>query len=78
MKKKETIKKWVNTWKKAEPALDAIKTGELRREDYYSRNRALLNNMLQYAFDNHKVRRMSGLVEQQRILKIFSQRSDNP
>lgn len=61
------IEKWVNTWKKAEPALDEVKLKELRAVDYYNHNQALLNEMLRYAFEHRETRLTSGLIEQQKI-----------
>ena len=61
------IEKWVNTWKKAGPALDEVKLKELRSVDYYNHNQALLNEMLRYAFEHREPRLSSGLIEQQKI-----------
>lgn len=64
---KKELQKWVETWKRAESALDSVKLKELRAPDYYRRNRALLNEMLQYAYEHRQVRFSSGLVEQQKL-----------
>ena len=57
---------WVDTWKRAGPALEAVKRRELRFYDY-DINRALMDDMLQWACDHRRIRLTSGLVEQQRI-----------
>ncbi len=59
--------RWVKTWQKAALSLKAIKKSELQAYDYYKKNRIFLDEMLQYAYDNSKVRLSSGLVEQQRL-----------
>ncbi|MBN2411657.1 hypothetical protein JXQ31_08190 [candidate division KSB1 bacterium] len=64
-------KKWVQTWEKAGKSLREIKKNELRSENYYSRNRHLLNDMLHYAFEHRKIRLTSGLVEMQKYFKKY-------
>ena len=59
--------RWVKTWQKAALSLKDIKKNELQALDYYEKNRILLDEMLQYAYDNRDVRLSSGLVEQQRL-----------
>ena len=71
---KKTVKKWVNVWKKAGSSLQEIKYNELRSENYYQKNRELLNEMLWYAYEHRTVRLTSGLVEQQRIFKKLYQK----
>ncbi|MBW1847786.1 MAG: hypothetical protein JRJ27_11710 [Deltaproteobacteria bacterium] len=63
---KEMIRRWVKTWKRAGPALKEVKRRELREYDYL-KNRKVVDEMLQWAIDNQKVRLTSGLVEQQRL-----------
>ncbi len=65
--KRKEIEKWIETWEKAESALDKVKLNELRADDYYSQNQMFINEMLQYAFEHHEPRLSSGLVEQQRL-----------
>ena len=65
----DRIKKWVEIWDKAELPLKKIKRSELQAPDYYSRNRHVINALLQYAFEHSETRLTSGLVEQQRIFK---------
>ena len=65
--KRKEIEKWVKTWQKAGRALNRAKAHDLRAPDYYSKNKALLNEMLQYAFEHRQLRLSSGLVEQQKI-----------
>jgi hypothetical protein len=69
MYKNEQAKRWVATWQKADMSLRSIKIMELGNKDYYLKNRDILNNMLQYAFDKQTVRVFSGLVIQQNIFK---------
>lgn len=72
--KTEDIKKWINTWEKADSALAKVKLEELRADDYYQKNQAILDEMLQYAFDNSEPRLSSGLVEQQKyFMKLHKQ-----
>ena len=74
----KTLKKWITTWKHADSALYEIKIKELRADDYYQKNQALLNAMLQYAFDHRTVRLNSGLVEQQKFfMKYYQHNSQN-
>jgi len=71
MNKNDQIKRWVKTWKKAQSSLHSIRVAELRDENYYLKNREILNSMLQYAFDHHKIRYHSGLVDQQKFFKQY-------
>lgn len=63
---REQIKKWVETWKRAGRALDEVKRRELRAYNY-SKNQAMIDEMLQWAVEHQKVRLTTGLVEQQRL-----------
>jgi hypothetical protein len=65
MEEREKLRRWVETWKEAGPALEAIRREEVRRAD----NSKVLES-LECAF-NQAVREMplrpsSGLVEMQR------------
>ena len=71
---RKEIKQWIDTWEKAESALDRIRLKELQADDYYSRNQVFLNEMLQYAFEHREIRLSSGLVEQQKMfIKLNNQ-----
>ena len=72
-KEKTQIKKWVETWKLAGPALEKIKREELRKLDY-SKNLHIIDEMLQWACDHAKPRLTSGLVEQQRLFKMMKEK----
>jgi len=72
---RETIKKWVYIWEKASSSLQEIKLYELRSDNYYQKNRLLLNEMLRYAFENRTVRFSSGLIEQQQIFMKFKRKN---
>ena len=61
--RKKQIKQWVETWNRAGSALKEIKRRELQCFDY-AKNQAIIDEMLQWAFDNRTVRLSSGLVEQ--------------
>ena len=63
---RKEMEKWVDTWKRAGPALEAVKQRELRAYDY-DKNQAILDEMLQWACDHRRDRLTSGLVEQQRM-----------
>jgi hypothetical protein len=66
--KDDLTKLWVETWKKAGPALEAIRRRELREfryEDHAAEIDALLELGLRFA----QPRTTSGLVEQQRLFQ---------
>jgi len=62
------IARWVETWRRAGPALEDIKRRELRSYDY-QKNLPMLDGLLQWALDHATPRTSSGLVEQQRIFQ---------
>jgi len=61
-------KKWVETWVKAAPKLEAIRDRELRELTYEDRIRAI-DALLQLGTQLGKPRTTSGLVEQQRLFQ---------
>lgn len=61
--------RWAKTWHDAGIKLDAIKAEDMRSDDYYERNLAWLDAMLQYALENSVARTDSGLVVMQKILR---------
>lgn len=61
---KEAIKLWVNTWKRAGLALEALKQHELELFDY-TKQETVIDAMLQFACEHRIPRLTSGLVEQQ-------------
>ncbi len=72
----ENAQRWIESWKRATVALKAVKRHELRTYDY-AKNQAIVDGMLQWAFEHREVRLSSGLVEQQRLfMKIKSALSD--
>ena len=62
----KNAQQWVESWKRASVALKAVKRHELRTYDY-AKNQAVVDEMLQWAFENRESRLTSGLVEQQRL-----------
>ncbi len=64
----ELGKRWVETWQKAGPALDAVRRKELREFDYEDRREAVLG-LLELGFRFRRPRSSSGLVEMQRLLQ---------
>lgn len=72
---REQMAKWVETWKRAGPAFKEAKRRELQDFDY-EENRAIIDQMLQWACDNREVRLSSGLVEQQRIFRALRQKGE--
>ena len=62
----ENAQQWIESWKRASVVLKDIKQHELRNYDY-AKNQAIVDGMLQWAFEHRKVRLDSGLVEQQRL-----------
>ena len=69
----QRIKRWVETWKRADSALNKIRRQELRAYDY-RKNLKIIDDMLQWACDHAKVRISSGLVEQQRLFMKLRKR----
>ena len=63
---REMAQLWVDTWKRAGPALQQVKRQELREYDY-AKDRDLIDGMLQWACAHGDARPSSGLVEQQRL-----------
>ena len=73
----ENAQQWIESWKRASVALKAVKRHELRTYDY-AKNQAIVDRMLQWAFEHRKVRLNSGLVEQQRLfMKMKSSLSNS-
>ena len=62
----ENAQLWIESWKRAAVALKAVKRHELRTYDH-EKNLAIVDGMLQWAFEHRELRLNSGLVEQQRI-----------
>ena len=62
----DNAQQWIESWKRASVALKAIKRHELRNYDYV-KNQAIVDGMLQWAFEHRELRLDSGLVEQQRL-----------
>ena len=62
----ENVQRWIESWKRAEVALKAVKRSELRTYDN-AKNRSIVDGMLQWVFEHRELRLNSGLVEQQRI-----------
>ena len=62
----EQTQQWIERWKRASVALKAVKRHELRTYDY-AKNQAVVDGMLQWAFENRELRLSSGLVEQQHL-----------
>ncbi len=60
----EHTQQWIESWERASVALKAVKRHELRT---YAKNQAIVDGMLQWAFENRELRLSSGLVEQQRL-----------
>jgi hypothetical protein len=63
------IKKWLEIWADAAPELRALKRQELADPEYYARNLAALDSMLDYAVSHQNLNRACGLAEQQRLFK---------
>lgn len=62
---KDAARRWVDAWRAAGPALEAVRVKELRALDGH-RAIALLTGPADYRAEPRKVRSSSGLVEQQR------------
>jgi hypothetical protein len=61
---RETIRRWVETWKQAAPELEAIRRREIREADNL-KVLALLEGAFNHALRALPPRRSSGLVEMQ-------------
>ena len=70
MTDEEKIKKWVETWKRAGPALERIKAQELREWKY---DPVMVDDLLEVGLLFPAPRPMTGLVEQQRIFGKLAQ-----
>lgn len=66
-------RQWVETWRRAGAALDAIKRDELRRLDAYAAI-ASLCGPVDYHAEPYAPKPTSGLVEQQRLFRKLSAR----
>jgi hypothetical protein len=74
----QQIKKWVGIWVATAVSLKEIKKKELQAPGYYDKNRQMLDEMLQYAFQHAKPRLKSGLVEQQHLfMKLRNKKKED-
>ena len=64
MTDQEKMRKWVETWKKYGPELEAIRQQEVREADN-ALSLALLEPAFNYAVDNRPPRESSGLLDMQ-------------
>jgi len=62
----DRVATWVETWKKAGPALEAIRIGQLRNFRY-EEHAEEIDQLLELACQFAQPRSTSGLVEQQRL-----------
>ena len=69
----DKTRKWIESWKRADAALRAMKRLELREYDH-SRNIDAIDGMLRWAVEHGAVRMTSGLVEQQRLFMKWKNR----
>ena len=75
MDEQAAIRRWVETWRRAGPALEAVRLRELREDDYEA-NLPTLDAMLTWACEHAEPRATSGLVEQQRWFMKIRQRME--
>ena len=68
----DQIERWIAKWEEAGKSLISVRKKELQSEGYYEMNKEILNHMLQYVFNNHKVRLSSGLVTQQNLFRKYN------
>jgi hypothetical protein len=64
--KKQQLKQWVETWKRAGPELERMRREELRAYRHED-NVEAIDALLQIGYKHRRVCATSGLVEQQRI-----------
>lgn len=70
---KNRVKQWVQCWGQAKTALDSVKKDELIKYNY-RKNRILVDQMLQWAFEHKRIRSWSGLVDQQKtFIKLLKE-----
>jgi hypothetical protein len=65
MDEREAIRRWVETWKEAGPALEAIRCKEIEKIDVHE-ELAALEEAFNYATRNVPPDKTSGLVEMQK------------
>lgn len=68
----ELGRRWVETWQRAGPALDAVRMKELREFDYEEKRHIVLG-LVELGFRFRRPRSSSGLVEMQRLLRKMRQ-----
>ena len=51
----ENARQWIESWKRASAALKAVERRELRTYDL-AKNQAIVDGMLQWAFENRELR----------------------
>lgn len=60
----DALKTWVNTWQQAGNALEDVRRQELESYDYAA-HFAVVDDMLQWAYEHPIERPLTGLIEQQ-------------
>lgn len=65
--KRHSDKAWVEHWRRLGPRLEKMRRAELRRFNY-EEQLPIIDALLQIGLDHAQPRRISGLVELQRIL----------
>lgn len=60
--------RWVDTWKRAGPVLEAVRADEIRSADTVA-SMEVLDGMFTHAVQTLPPRESSGLIEQQRIFR---------
>jgi len=64
----EELAQWVETWKRAEVALEKVRRKELREFNYEERREAVLG-MLELAALFRRPRNTSGMIEMQKLFR---------
>jgi len=70
----DLVRQWVELWKQARPALEAVRSDELRSYRYED-HIAEIDDLLDIAFRFAQPRPSSGLVEQQRLFAKLRDRT---
>ncbi len=73
---KRKIQLWIAAWNNANKALIAIKKKELSSYNYQE-NLPIIDDMLQWAVKNSKIKYTSGLIEQQRLFTKLMKKDKN-
>ena len=64
--KKQRLKQWVETWKRAGPMLERVRYEDLLAYEH-EKNVGIIEDLLEMGYQFRQPRNTSGLIEQQRL-----------